>query len=256
MRVISFLSALVLASAAAANAWAADLTRIERTIAKEPAYKSRPQYCLLVFGPEARTRVWLVRDGDVLYVDRNGNGNLTEKGKRVASLGAVGDITERDRGTKHAGLTVTALKDGGMVISITTEGKYRQRSGRVTFATRSQDAPIVHFNGPASVRFSSAVAYSDRGQQGPSAADMDPRELLLKKLDKQPWLAGKGGQAKAVSLGAVIGTPGLGEGTFVTYKARDILGQPNRRIVVEAAFPNQDAKAKPIVVEGFLQPDG
>ena len=61
---------------------AAGLTKIDRTIAKEPAYKSKPKYCLLVFGPEAKTRVWLVLDGDTLYVDRNGNGDLTEKGER------------------------------------------------------------------------------------------------------------------------------------------------------------------------------
>src|SRR5262245_12310826 len=62
---------------------AVDLTRIDRTIAKEPAYKSKPKYCLLVFGPEAKTRVWLVLDGEVLYVDRNGNGDLTQEGKQV-----------------------------------------------------------------------------------------------------------------------------------------------------------------------------
>ena len=55
-----------------------DLTRIERTIAREPVYQSKaPKYCLLVLGLEARTRIWLVLDGDVLYVDRNGTGDLT-----------------------------------------------------------------------------------------------------------------------------------------------------------------------------------
>ncbi len=63
---------------------AADLHKIERTIAKEPAYKNKPKYCLLVFGPEATTRVWLVQDGDLLYVDRNANGDLTEKDEQVA----------------------------------------------------------------------------------------------------------------------------------------------------------------------------
>ena len=38
---------------------AADLTKIERTIAKEPKYQGKPKYCLLVFGPEAKFRVWL-----------------------------------------------------------------------------------------------------------------------------------------------------------------------------------------------------
>jgi hypothetical protein len=47
----------------------------------------------------------------------------------------------------------------------------------------------------------------------------------------------------------------VGEGTFVTYNARDILGQPNERVGVEAAFQNRDAKGTPIAVHGFLQPD-
>jgi hypothetical protein len=64
-------------------AQAADLRKIDRTIKKEPVYKGEPKYCLLVFGPEAKTRIWLVLDGDVLYVDRNGDGDLTEKGERV-----------------------------------------------------------------------------------------------------------------------------------------------------------------------------
>src|SRR5262249_58551005 len=75
---------------------AADLTRIDRTIRKEPAYQSgSPKYCLLVFGANAETRVWLVLDlvsepwesdgqKNALYVDRNGNGDLTEPGQRVA----------------------------------------------------------------------------------------------------------------------------------------------------------------------------
>jgi hypothetical protein len=69
-----------------ATVLAADLTKIERSIAKEPRYRtSTPEYCLLVFGPEAETRVWLVRDGDTLYVDRNGNGDLTDPGEKVAA---------------------------------------------------------------------------------------------------------------------------------------------------------------------------
>ena len=64
----------------------ADLAKIERSIAREPAYQSRtPKYCLLVFGPEAKTHIWLVLDGDKLYVDKNGNGDLTDDGPPVAA---------------------------------------------------------------------------------------------------------------------------------------------------------------------------
>src|SRR5438105_3758750 len=66
-----------------AVACAADLSKIDRTIAKEPTYQSpKPAYCLLVFGPAAKTRIWVVRDGNVLYVDKNGNGDLTDQGER------------------------------------------------------------------------------------------------------------------------------------------------------------------------------
>ena len=71
-----FLAVLTCISFGAASLSATDLTKIDRKITKEPAYKFKPKYCLLVFGPEARTRVWLVLDGDTLYVDRNCNGVL------------------------------------------------------------------------------------------------------------------------------------------------------------------------------------
>ncbi len=61
-------------------------TTIDRSIAKQPDYQSKsPKYLLLVFGAEGKDRAWLVLDGDALYVDRNGNGDLTEAGKRVTA---------------------------------------------------------------------------------------------------------------------------------------------------------------------------
>src|SRR4051794_33824664 len=59
------------------DARAADLTAIQRVLAKEPVYQGQPRYCLLVFGPEAKTHIWMVRDDRHLYVDRAGNGQLT-----------------------------------------------------------------------------------------------------------------------------------------------------------------------------------
>jgi hypothetical protein len=81
-RLLSIPMLMALSSAATA---AVDLTNIERRIAREPAYRSKPKYCLLVLGPEAKTPIWLVQDGDTLYVDRNGNGDLTEAGEKVAA---------------------------------------------------------------------------------------------------------------------------------------------------------------------------
>jgi hypothetical protein len=78
------LSALVISTTLSL---ATDLKRIDRRIVREPAYQSKPKSCLLVFGPDANTHVWLVQDGDTLYVDRNGNGDLTEPGEKVRAQG-------------------------------------------------------------------------------------------------------------------------------------------------------------------------
>jgi hypothetical protein len=72
----------LLAGTAAADG--VDLAKIDRTIRKEPAYQTKsPKYGLAVFGPKAEHRVWMVLDGDVLYVDRNADGDLTGAGERL-----------------------------------------------------------------------------------------------------------------------------------------------------------------------------
>src|SRR5262249_20675170 len=116
-------------------------------------------------GPEAKTRMWVVLDGDVLYVDRNGNGDLTEEGERVAAKKAdyagerdlsfeVGEITETDGKTKHQLRVHVSLRgDGRWTIDPTVSGPdkafVRQRPETdVPLAERPQDARIIHFAGP------------------------------------------------------------------------------------------------------------
>lgn len=81
----SWLTILVLISStvAVAEGPTVDLAKIDRTIAKEPVYNSQPRYVLLVVGPRAEHRAWLVIDGEDAYVDRNGNGDLTEPNERI-----------------------------------------------------------------------------------------------------------------------------------------------------------------------------
>src|SRR5262245_49144477 len=82
----------------------ADLAHIDRQIAKEPQYQHKPKYALAVLGLQAQFKVWLVTDGNVLYVDKNGNGDLTEAAERfVRKEGGqelqfkVGDIKVDDQ---------------------------------------------------------------------------------------------------------------------------------------------------------------
>lgn len=61
-----------------------DLKNIDRTLAREPDYNEQPHYALVVFGPTAEPRCWLVMDGNnCLYFDRNSNGDLTEPDDKI-----------------------------------------------------------------------------------------------------------------------------------------------------------------------------
>jgi len=165
---------------------AADLTEIDRKIGAEPAYREKPKYCLLVFGRDAQHKTWLVHDGNTLYVDRNGNGDLTEPTEQVTAgddggMFEIGDL--QADGRTHKRLTVHVTKYE-RTAQIDAEAKKRSRQdpnachylllididspgrvgegidGRVThvvsrdangfleFADAPQRAPVVHFDGP------------------------------------------------------------------------------------------------------------
>jgi len=44
---------------------------------------SETRFVLLTFGLESKIKAWFVLDGEVAYLDRNANGNLTEPGERI-----------------------------------------------------------------------------------------------------------------------------------------------------------------------------
>jgi hypothetical protein len=74
------------------SAKAVDYAKVDRTLSKEPAYKNAPKYALLLFGKEAKLRVWVVLDGETLYLDRRADGDLTAKEARFARLGDCRDV--------------------------------------------------------------------------------------------------------------------------------------------------------------------
>ena len=177
-RFLKVLTALVVFSA---PTWAAgvDLSKIDRSIAKEPTYQTKtPKYCLLVYGPEAATRVWLVLDGETLYVDRNGNGDLTEKAKQVnfantegRGVGTTieaGEIAPRPGVPKNTKLQIMLHPDSVYIYS-EAEGRPWQRAGRdmsgnLKFGDKPQSAPIIHFNGPIAINPDEAYTLARSGQ--------------------------------------------------------------------------------------------
>jgi hypothetical protein len=261
----------------ASSAVAADLMAVDRTIRKEPAYQSKPKYCLLVFGPEAKTRVWLVLDlvtepweadgaKNALYVDRNGNGDLTEPGERVtctlrrqesfASFSArpsvsycphfeVGPVIEHDGQTRHTDLRLDVdsyvQKYRPCSLSVKVHGRAVQSAGGtlLRFADRPQDAPIIHFNGPLTMRvhMDSGVFHVPIGYQGGDEAPPWSEQHPLGR--GTPW-----------SLYAQLGTPGLGRGTFAALSAEAVPADAHP--VADLEFPAPEPRKAPAKVRVVL----
>jgi hypothetical protein len=234
------------------TAHATDLTKIERTIRKEPAYQTKtPKYCLLVFGTEAKTRMWLVHDGKVLLVDKNGDGDLTGADKRVEVHPKhngfyTGPLSLADGKFQYSNLILRAKDQGRVVIQLNRKVDFAHRKQNRTsltqmagirdiesrswmnrdnieeyefrFADRPQDAPIVHFDGPLTLK-----------------------PMYMKQV------FGRGD--KPVQFPVMVGTPGLGKGTFT--QVLFVEGDPDG--AAEIVFPNRNPDAKPIVVKVVLQ---
>lgn len=266
---VAFLSLLVFVQ----PALAVDLAKIDKTIRKEPAYQTKaPKYGLLVFGPEGKERVWLALDGDTLYVDRNGNGDLTEPGKKIAAEKKpgrdpaedgysfnVGDVTVGGR--THKGLAVyfiplkryadgalgkrpdvkaalakdpntfavsirmdveaPRLKGGGLGGRLSFSAGPRDLAGALRFADTRGDAPVVWLGGPLQVTFYGEV---------PSLRVGRGTELVL-----------------------VVGTPGLGAGTFAMLDYEDTI-PATVKPVADVSLPPAKPGAPPLnekwVIEG------
>jgi hypothetical protein len=249
MRLLPFLATLCLICFLTGLAHAVDPDKITPPPAKEPTYQSNaPKYALLVFGPKAAARTWLVLDGTTLYVDRNGNGDLTEEGEKVAGKKgdsifgdnvhtfAIGELHDGDRRHLNATLAVSQTKAmpgrgaGGTEFSLHMEvdvpgyrgfgegGRVLQGAGSadingaLQFSDRSQVAPVLHFGGPWTVALYSRPAFRVNREM----------EMYL-----------------------VLGTPGRGSGTFVA-SAYDGVIPPDVYPKAEIAFPAQKPGEPPV----------
>src|SRR3954451_4438873 len=96
MRPSHLLPAALLVVAGLPPAGAADLTKLDRALTDEPKYATAaPKYCLLAFGPEARTLVWLVLGGDTLHVRASPDGKAPpawRQFKKAQYGAAIGDV--------------------------------------------------------------------------------------------------------------------------------------------------------------------
>ncbi|MBP3960097.1 RNA polymerase sigma factor [Gemmata sp. G18] len=184
----------------------AALNKVERAIKKEPKFVGEPKYLLLAFGSEVKFRVWVVLDGTALYVDRNGNGDLTDDGEKFDNPNAVQkgrdgkvrgivytgiDLTEPD-GTSHTIkiISIMNLESGGTYakLGVQARGGPDQIAGLTNLRlAETKDAQVLHFGG--------------------TEVTVRPSLSMPSPLDAN----------QAIEFRAQVGTPGIGSGSFVSF---------------------------------------
>jgi hypothetical protein len=254
-RLLPVLAFLVLSSA---KLDAEDLARIERIIAKEPAYRSQPKYCLLVFGREARTRLWLVQDGDALYVDRNGNGDLTEPGKKVSAEKndnveageyefKVGDV--RDGARLHKNLIVGISKLDHLADQDDTVKEFLAKNPKARWYSIHADVEMPGRKGTGVggrvcqhtfyADVNGFLQFADRPQEAPVVHFDGPLQITL--FGRQQLMVGR-----EVDVVLGVGTAGVGPGStaFMEYEGGAI---PEKLYpVVDIVYPPRHPGDRPV----------
>lgn len=221
---------------AAWPAFAADLSKIDRGIRKEPTYASKtPLYCLLTFGAQAETRVWLVLDGmGTLYVDCNANGDLTDPGETLKPASQEGGsycqfpravihgmgkecsveliyfVRDDDNGKKTLEPRLDILYGGRRY------GAWGDETGEFFFTSSREDAPVLNVGGP-----------------------------LVMGFEVQKPIRMEGPDKYELSVG--VGVKGYGKGSFthLCYNVVPETAKPDA--IIE--FPHKDAGKPPIRIE-------
>jgi len=156
-----------------------DLQNIDRRIEKQPAYiANRQLYGLLLFGPEAQKRIWMVFDRskprdelyDILYLDLNANGDLTEPTERLVGRAQADsvrfelpDVRDPATGAVHTGFTarVSMAPAPTIMVSLSWRGRFKMgggypqesEDGYLHFGDKPANAPVMWANGDGPFRF-------------------------------------------------------------------------------------------------------
>ncbi len=230
---------------------------------KEPAYTSKaPRYGRLAFGPAPAEQVWLVIDGDTLYVDRNADGDLTGPGEAVRATARPAGADDGNRTFEAGEVTVAGRTHKGLAVYLTPLANYG------TSITGRSDVKRILAQNPKAVGVSVGVdvdwpglkATGAGGRLGFSAGPTDlngvlqfatkPADAPVVRLDR-PLEVTLYGYRPALRIGRptdltlVVGTPGDGPGTFASLAYRDTI--PKTAFpTVAVAYPPAKAGDAPV----------
>jgi hypothetical protein len=236
-------------------ATAADLAGIDRGIGKEPAYQGKPRYCLLAFGPEGKHKAWLVLDGDTLYVDRRGTGDLTAADCRVP--GKVEPFREQAFETGDLNIGGTTYADLRVDITSVKNGigeAYQEMPMFREFLSKHPDGKLflISIDVPFAKPFPDVRDGSPLTKTRQFAAEYDANGILQFAARREeapvihfggPWALWPDGQQKLVrgrneDLALMLGTPGHGPGTFARI-SYDLLVPTSARPHVRVEYPTR-----------------
>lgn len=155
-----------------------DLSQVDRRIAKQPAYRARrPLYGLLVLGPAAQARIWMVLDQsdpgggryDVLYLDRDADGDLTDPAERLVGRAEADGVRFRlpelkDPATGAVHTDFSARVSGPsptVMVSLMWRGRSKMgggypqdpNDGYLRFGDTAAAAPVLWANGDGPFQF-------------------------------------------------------------------------------------------------------
>jgi hypothetical protein len=263
---------------------AQDLGKIERTLGKQPAYASKaPKYCLLVFGPKAETRIWLVLDlaydplkekpgkTESLQVDLNCDGDLTDPKERIPVTVVTKKGCELGLPTNIGSFQV---KDEDIHVPRFQVGDMKSRDGKTVYGNLIVDVGWYVF-GRKDRAVTVAVDVPGYGRQsvggpewwfadapakapvvwfdGALTLRLAPSGLLHMPVDytgkepPPPWHEEFPlVRGKSMPLRVEIGSAGVGSGTFNAIP--NDKPPANAHPVAKVVFPHADPKKPPIEI--------
>jgi hypothetical protein len=230
---MKWLAAMAIAGGVLFNARAStpapiDFDKVPRTIPKAPAFTAeKPLYGLFLFGKQGQARVWAVLDKsqrqspvyDVLFLDRNANGDLTEPGERFTAKKDLGD----SGGEAYCRFQIGDFKDPGTG-DLHTEFRITWWQNRVGFFMKWRgDKPTLGSYGPTPATY------------GVFASSLEHAPILVPGHD-QPfqflhWMSDVLKRGQPNDFKVFIGNPGSGTGAFSCVDD-DFLPRDGRHYVV------------------------
>ena len=230
---------------------AIDPGQVDRSIGPQPKYTGKPAYCLVILGPDTRDRLWLVRDGQTLYADKNGNGDLTDPGEAIRAEQSNSSIayfvgTIRRGKLEHRNLTVRAAR-----LALYGEDVTGHPVAKAVLR-KDRDADLMSV--AAEVEVPGLKSDGDGGRLHFSARFDSDGPLVFAETTAATPVVHLGGPLRVRAelarpilyrsivhdLMLTVGTPGVGPGTFASVGYEGLI-PPEAFVVVEAEF----APAKP-----------